>query len=184
MTKLIRICILTVKTVFCKAAVLALSRQMQMFGVLYLACPLSIFPLCLGIQSMMWDWKWLWKEHDWCLESVSEFASLLLQDAWCAQGVILLLAPIQCSPASLLCQSRLEPTLKSFRKFRDIEGVQGISFPIRDSGLMLWLHLMPGWGTVCCLMRSKGRTSSWSAWYWQEITPTKGKKPHFGHAWR
>lgn len=117
-----------------------------------------------------------------CLKSVSDFASLLLQAAWCAQDVILVLAPVQCSSAlaPVLCQSRVEATLKSFGELRDIGGVQWISFPI--SGLRLWLHFMAVWGTVCWLMRSKASTSSWWDWSWQETTSTKGKKPYFGHA--
>lgn len=177
MTKLIRICILTVKTMFCKPAVLALSTQMQMFGVPHLACPLSIFPLCLGIQSMMWDWKWLWKEA-WLMFGKRQWVCLPLAAA--CPGCDPCFGPYSVQP----CTTPVPKQCNTHSRASGNLGVQGISFPIRDSGLMLWLHFMPGWGTVCCLMRSKGSTSSWWAWYRQETTSTKGKKPYFGHAWR
>lgn len=133
------------------------------------------FPCVLGYKA--------WCEIC-CLKS--DFASLLLQAARCAQDVILLLAPIQLSPAPapVPCQSQVQPTLKSFGEFRDVGGAQWISLPLRDSGLVVWLPFMPAWGTVCCLMRSAASTSSWWGWYWQETTSTKGNKPCFGHAQR
>lgn len=131
------------------------------------------FPLVLGYKA--------WCEIC-CLKS--DFASLLLQAAWCAQDVILVLATIQLSraPAPVPCQSQVQPTLKSFGEFRDIGGGQWISFSVRDSGLVVWMHFTPAWGTVCCLMRSGASTSSWWDWYWQETTSTKGNKLYFGHS--
>lgn len=85
MTNLIRICILThLQTLFCKPAVLLLSTGCRCLVCYTWHIPSVFHAYVMGYRA--------WCEIC-CMKSVSDFASLLLQAARCAQDVILVLPP-------------------------------------------------------------------------------------------